>query len=408
MQSAAPQAPAAAQLQLSAVTVNGIKRFTSDDVVRLSGLKVGQAATPQALDGAASRLATTGLFKSVTYRYTTGSGKLNAILSIEEEDAWTMPVVFDNFIWFTNEELANTVRQGVPTFDGMLPANDAVMDYVSQTLQRFVEARGIAGRVTSEGRVNIKTRTRQQLFTVTGTTNSLKMCALRLAGTAAVPEADLLKVAQAVIGTNYSRAFIDGLASGTLRHEYRRRGYWAADLAYESAKLDQGCSGVTVSLSVKEGRVYKFDRVEWSGAAAIPVAKLDAALGIKAGDVAEIVKLEAGLRAVGDSYGKIGYVMQEADYTPVLDDAAGRVTFRIAITEHQQFRMGTLTFPDLSPADAGRLSERWKLAAGEIYDASYLSRYTDANRAAFPRGMRAETAVDRTKLVVLVRFVVPR
>ena len=407
------QTPAPGAMQLAGVTVNGIKRFTSADVVKISGLAIGQPASVQALDGAASKLAGTGLFKTVNYRYTTSAGKLNAILDVEEEP-WTLPTVFDNFIWFTDQELVAAVRESVPTFDGTMPANDAAVDYVAQALQRFMDARKITGRVSGEGRVSIKTGTRQELFMVSGTTSSLKMCALKIPGASAVPEADLVKVAASVIGTNYSRAFVDGLASGTLRQEYRRRGYWAADLAFQAAALNQGCDGVTVSVSAKEGAVYAFDHVEWSGTAGIPPADLNKAFGIKTGDASGLMAVDAGVRAVHAAYDKIGYIMQEAAYTPVLDDAAHRMTLQMKVTEGQQFRMGTLTFPDLPPADAERLIKKWKIAPGEIYDGSYLASYTvgEVNpvkgRGSVPRDLRAEISVDRTKSLVHVRFVVPR
>ena len=402
-----PQAPPAAAMALGGVAVNGVKRLTADDVVRLSGLKIGQPVTAQSLDGAVTVLASTGLFKSVNYRYTTTAGKLNATLEVEEE-AWTRPVIFDNFIWFTDQELTTAVRQHLPTFDGLVPANDAAMDYVAKSLQQLLDGRSIQGRVTSESRVNMRTRERQHLFVVTGATSSLKMCALRIPGAAAISEADLLTAAQSVVGTTYSRAFVDDLAAGTLRQEYRRKGYWAAGVAYQSAVLDQGCSGVTVTMSVKEGVAYTFDRAEWAGTSALQAPALNGALGMKAGDLAEVVKLEAGLRAVHEQYEKIGYILQAATFTPKLDDATRRVTFEIAVTEQQQFRMGVLTFPDLPSSDGERLIKRWKLQTGAVYDGSYLRTYTLENTAVMPKGLRSQVAVDRTTLVVNVQFVMPR
>jgi outer membrane protein insertion porin family len=402
---------AAGSFQLGGVSVNGLKRFSQADVVKISGLTVGQPVSPRSLEEVANKLSGTGLFKTVSYRYTTADGKLTAILDVEEEP-WTVPVVFDNFVWFSQQELVAAVRESVPGFDGTLPANDAVTDYVSQALQRLLDARKITGRVSGVGRVLMKTGGRQQLFVISGTASSLKICALKIPGASAVTEADL--VAGSVIGTNYSRAFVDDLAAGTLRQEYRRRGYWAAELAFQRAELGQGCDGVTVFVSVKEGAVYAFDHVEWSGLVALSVAEVNKAFSMKSGDAAGLVHIEDGIRNVHNAYDKTGYILQEASFEPVLDDAVHRVTLRMKVNEGRQFRMGTLTFPDLQPADAERLVKKWKIPPGDIYDGSYLANYKMAEiapvegRGRIPRALRPEVALDSENLLVHVRFVVPK
>ena len=407
-----PQAARQATFQLATVTVNGSKRFTKDDVVRLSGLKVGESITTPALDGAASRLAGTGLFASVNYRYTTAGGKLDVVFELPDQ-AWTDLVVFDNFVWFTDQELTAAVRQAVPSFDGTLPSNQEVVAFVSQTLQPLLDARGIRAQVAGQGRVNTVTKRKQHLFRVTGTDNSLnlKMCAFRFEGTAGVSDADLVKAAQSVIGTDYSRAFVDDLANGTLRQEYRHRGYWAAALTSQGAALDQGCRGVTVTLNVMEGAVYTWDHAQWVGVAALQAADLDSALGMKPGEVVDVIRLDAGMRSVHAAYDRRGYLRQGAAYTPVLDEASHRATFRIEVTEYEQFHMGTLAFPDLPEADAARLMKKWTIKAGDVFDGSYPSRFASdeirplQNSGNLPKNLRAEMEVIPATRVVNVRFV---
>jgi hypothetical protein len=63
-------------LTLAAVETPGAKRYTSQDVLKLSGLQIGQEITPAALTTAAERLGSSGLFKSVSYRYLTKGSQL--------------------------------------------------------------------------------------------------------------------------------------------------------------------------------------------------------------------------------------------------------------------------------------------------------------------------------------------
>jgi outer membrane protein assembly factor BamA len=405
------QTTAPGALQLESVTVNGSKRCTNEDVIRLGGLKIGQTITPPALDNAANKLAATGLFASVNYRYTTASGKLTLVVDVQEEP-WTLPVVFDNFVWFNDADVMAAVRKDVPSFDGMLPANGEVLTYVAGILERMLADRGVRGRVVGESRVNLASGTKQQLFKVTDTTADLKICALHVAGGTAVSEADVLKAGQSVIGTAYSRAFISDLAKGTLRQEYRRRGYWAAELTPQTAALDQGCTGVAVTLAVKEGAAYTWNRAEWSGVAALPSSDLSTALGMKAGEIVDVTRLDSGLRAVHDVYEKNGYLMQNARYTPALDEATRTATFRIDVAEGAQFHMGTLAFPGVSQDDAARLAKKWKIQAGDVFDGSYPRKFMAdeilplQNSGKLPRNLRPEMVLDAGARLVNVSFVV--
>jgi Surface antigen variable number repeat len=45
-----------------------------------------------------------------------------------------------------------------------------------------------------------------------------------------------------------------------------------------------------------------WDRAEWRGVSAMTTKELDAALGLKPGDVADVTKIETGLRQVRGAY----------------------------------------------------------------------------------------------------------
>ena len=98
------------------------------------------------LDAAIQRMAATGLFKKLNYRYATAAGRTTVTFDIEEAD-WTMPVVFDNFVWFKDEELIATLKQTIPSFDGTAPNTEGIADLISRELQKAIAARKIAGRI---------------------------------------------------------------------------------------------------------------------------------------------------------------------------------------------------------------------------------------------------------------------
>ena len=83
-------------------------------------------------------MSSTGLFASLKYRYATSGNRLDVTFDIEETP-WSMPVVFDNFVWLRDEELLAAVKQDVPTFDGTLPVNSEVSSYMTGVLQHLLD-----------------------------------------------------------------------------------------------------------------------------------------------------------------------------------------------------------------------------------------------------------------------------
>ena len=410
---AAPQQPSTAEFRLTRVDVTGANRYTAADVTTVSGLRVGERVSAASLQATAQQMSRTGLFKSVRYRYLTTASDMTVTFEIEEE-AWTKPVVYDNFIWFSDEELTKGLREAVPSFDGTAPANQGASAFIAQALQRIVDARGITGRVEFISRVNLATGVDQHIFSVKVDGPSMKICALRVAGASAVSEGDLQSETRDVIGTDYSRSFLVDLANGTLRQAYRRRGHWAATFGPPAASMPGagGCPGIAVSVTVDEGPAYRWERAEWSGAAAIPASELNRALGMASGAPAGLTAIDDGLRRVHTAYEKVGHLLQTATYQPRLDDAARTAVFTIAVAEGPQFRMGRLEFVGFPPDQVADLTRRWTLKAGDVYDASVVNQYrTDHLRPQRGGGGRpatrinVETRLDRAAQLAHVRVV---
>jgi len=399
-----------ASYQLSTVQVTGIKRYSQDDVARLSGLKAGESVNVAQLASAAERLAGTGLFRSVKYRYATAGTRMVAVFEIEEAE-WTIPVVFDNFVWFSDAELAAALAHDVPTFDGTLPASEQTPDLVTHSLQKLLNGRKIAGRATFEPQTDLATKKLRYLFKVEEPAPLL--CAMNFPGASAAPERELVDAARAAIGKPYSRFYITSLSSGTFLDVYHRRGYWRASFAPPAPRVDApGCTGVSAAVSVTEGSVYAFDKAHWIGNQVLAAGDLDTLLGLKPGDVASSSKVDAGLIAIRRAYAKRGYLVVRQSAAPVLDDAVGRAAFDVKVDEGPQFLMGTLEFSGVSDADARRLTKNWKLAAGQPFDDFYPQDFITKEvlplLAAGVRGPSTERSVDSEKHIVNLKIVFQR
>jgi outer membrane protein assembly factor BamA len=311
-----------------------------------------------------------------------------------------MPVVFDNFVWLRDEELLAIVKQNVPTFDGTLPVNSEVTSYMTGVLQRLLDERQIRGQVEFVLHNSQATGKNQYVFSVKGT--GVGVCALRVTGASAIPESQLVEAAAELTRRDYSRLYLTELVNGTLRTMYQERGYWRAEFRDPIAavgKAPDACAGVSVTLHVDEGAPYIWERAEWRGVSGMTTKELDAALGLKPGDVADVTKMETGLRQVRGAYRHLGYMQMRSAMTPRPDDATRRLVLEVKIEEGPQFRLGELTIIGMGEQDADALRKKWTLKAGAVYDDSYVQQFRRENGTS-TRRLTVEPAIDAARKVI--------
>src|SRR5215467_1226640 len=95
---AARQASQNRIIVITKIEIKGLVRYSESQVITATGLHIGDRVSVAALDGVIDHLINTGLFKKANYRYRTVNDR--AVVTFEVEEAkWTVPVIFDNFVW---------------------------------------------------------------------------------------------------------------------------------------------------------------------------------------------------------------------------------------------------------------------------------------------------------------------
>jgi outer membrane protein assembly factor BamA len=362
-------------LTLTKIEFKGLERVAEAEALEKSGLKVGQVVTIEELDAAADRLVSSGLFKNLSYSV---KGKTdNAVLTFTVvEQTWNMPVAFDNFIWFTDEELREAVKRKVPAFDGTAPEAGNVTEQIRLALQELLSARKIEGAVEYTLSSDASGRKVEHLFSVKGA--GLHVCKLNFVGSHAVPEETLILKSGGLFDNDYSRAYTAGFVESNLIPLYRERGYLRATFGPPKVKpetTDECEKGVGLTLYTDEGPIYVWDKAVWEGNAALTPQELDAALGMKTREIANGLKIDKGLLAVRKAYGRKGFLALRVRGEPEFDDENRRVAYRYVVEEGPQYHMGELFVTGLLEQDVNNLRGRWRLLHGEVYDESYLEEF---------------------------------
>ena len=372
--------------KLEKIEFVGLKRLSPEQVIAMTGLQVGQTVEPKVLDTAADKLMQSGLFRRLSYRVRTADDQATVIFEVEES-ARGLPVVFENFVWFTDAEILAAIRRDVPFFDGTAPQTGGTADKIAAALQRLLTEKNIPGRV--EFLPSVAKGKQELVFTVKGA--KIPVCSLHFPGAAAISEAELIRSSQPLLKTDYSRNDIAGFASQTLvplyRHTGRLRAQFQQPTASPEPKSAQCAGGVSVTIPVDEGIVYSWAEAEWKGNQVLLAEELSATLGMKAGEVADGLKIDNGIKNVRKAYGQRGYMAADVKESSELDDASARVSYRFVVTEGPRYFMGKLIINGLSAEDAERLKAKWTLGPNAVFNESYIDDFRQTGLREFVTGL---------------------
>ena len=135
-------AGAADRFNLARVLVTGSQRYREDDLVRATGLIVNTQVTADDLQNAANRLGNSGAFSSVQFLFKTAIGTKGVEADFQVADAEKyLPALFENFVWFSDQELQEAVHQAVPLYHGELPTSG---QHVRRGFCRIEQISGLA------------------------------------------------------------------------------------------------------------------------------------------------------------------------------------------------------------------------------------------------------------------------
>ncbi len=354
--------------KIASIAVTGTRKLTPAQIISASGLKPGDVVSAEQIQAVADRLSALGLFSSVNYRFSAKGDLIS--LEFQVQEAPTVPLWFDNFPWFTDEELAAAIRQEVGLFEGEAPQSGIMLDEITDALAKALSSHNIAGNITHQVVAPPVGDGMIMQFHVQG--SNLKVQSVQFGDSLAVDSERLKDRVSDIKGQAYSRFAIAIFENEQVRPLYAAKGFLGAQIGPPQSHLD--ANGVDIVIPITPGAVYSWKGVSWQGNIAISSAALDAASPMKSGDVADGMKIEDFWRRIESDYGNRGYLDAKVDAQPQFDDAAHQVSYRASIVEGPQYRMGEMVITGLS-LDAEKVLRRaWQIAPGQIFDNGYFEK----------------------------------
>ncbi len=375
------------QVKLSAVDQSGSHNYSSAQVAALSGLQIGAAVDRNAIQTAADRLARSGLFSTVRYRFSTGASGLTVTFDVE--DAPAFPISLDNLPWLTDDDVAKAFAQAGIPLERTAPASGTIGDHIAQALQKALEAKGIHATLTYVVTSIPGTNERIVQFTAAGV--DVRVAALQFSDPLTVRDPVVQAQLANIVGKPFSIAAIERFDFEQVRPVYLSHSYLHVKFSAPTVSLSSP-NTVTVTVPIDPGPAYVWGGVAWNGNHAYTTSDLNAlvtATGLTAGQPVDGNKLFAMWQSIHTAYGHRGYIDATVEPKETFDDAARRASYQVNISEGEQYHMGNLVLTGLSVDAEHRLRTAWHIAEGEVFDQTFCDYFISQGIAEALKGLPA-------------------
>ena len=385
----------AAMRQLISVTATGSKRYQESDIVAASGLQLGTTVVEDDFKKAARRLGDLGVFADVAYNFSYSSAGTKLALQVTDNEKF-VPVRFEDFVWFSDEELMKRVKERAPMFNGEVPLSGGLADRVSDVLQALLVENAIPGNVEYERAGKSNGPVDSIVFRVSEVVIQIRNIEFTGADKAELPA--LKDAARRVFDREYSRSVLHALVEHQLLPVYYARGFLKAAFGEPEPRVvkkpgtdsEDGPRNLTivdVTFPVTPGRQYKIKELQWSGNQLFSTDVLQKMVHAQPGETVNTVRIGDNLKDIQKLYGSRGYVAAKIEPDIQLDDSSGTAVVRLDLKEGAEYHMGELEFRGLDNSLTAKLRNAWKIRPGEVYDATYISEYLPAAHKLLPSGL---------------------
>jgi outer membrane protein assembly factor BamA len=398
-----PSAPPSSS-KLISIKVTGSNRYTPDQIIAATGLQPGQNVGEEDFKSVTRHLGETGAFSDVAYTFQFGPEGMKLALQVTDSNPF-VPARFENFVWFSDQELFEKLRTRVPLFQGQLPVAGDLADEVSEALQVLAIELKLRGRVDYLRAGPEDGPMEAFEFSITGQPIIVRKIGFSGSSPAEMP--GLEAAARRLSGQEYLRSRLVLQAEKNFLPVFLARGYLKAAVGAPQPKVVEETPEETlvdVTFPIIPGSLYKVSGVQLSGYKDVfPVEKLRELIHLQPGQPADAVQASQDVEALKKLYGTRGYMGIQIRPVPEINDGDSTVSYVFQFQEGSIYKMGDLEVRGLDSKATDRMIAAWRLLGGETYDSGYTRVFLDSISGQYPADLWKitvhETTEDQDKTV---------
>jgi outer membrane protein insertion porin family len=359
---------------LESLTIKGNRLYTSQQIIALTGLKIGQMVSEADFDAARQRLLATGAFESIAFGYEPArNGKGYAAHFDLSEFEQVYPFRFDR-LPATSAEMTRYLEAHEPLFGSKIPATTQLLDRYANDLQKLLVARGfkdkVIARLTSDapGVLVVVFRPR---------TPPPAIASVAFTGNQVLPNPLLhTRFAQIAVGVPYSVEMVRQMLNTTIRPLYEARGRLRVQFVKIEAEPAKDVDGVAVKVQVEEGPSYKFGTIHVDSNT-LGERNLLKIARLTSGTVADFDAVHSAVERMQKEFHASGYMNSDIKVARTIDDANKTVNVVFETNSGPQFMMGNLIIKGLDIESEPVMRKTWGLPEGKPFDAGYPAMFCE-------------------------------
>lgn len=353
---------------IESLTVSGNANYSQEQILAAAGLKLGQIASPKEFEAARDRLAATGAFESIEFRFAPAPSRKGYAVSFQVAEAGPLFSVRFEDLGVPDEEVKRHLREIDPLFGDRIPATQALLERYARAIEELLERKGrrepVVGQLAAEG-----AEPPAALFRPAALPPAI--AEVRFVNNQVIPVLALQRAISGVaVGLRYTEKRFRQLLDASVRPLYEARG--RVRVAFPEIRIEpaQDVKGVIVTVRVEEGDSYNLGAVEIHGGP-LAAEELLRAAAWKTGALFDGAGVQAGLEAIEKRLRREGYLRARAGAERRVHEVARTVDLLIQVEPGPRYVFGKLAVQGLDLHGEAAVRRMWTLKAGQPFNADY-------------------------------------
>lgn len=371
------QPPGPAFYPIEGLGVEGNKRYTAEQIIAASGLRIGAPGGKVLFEAARDRLLATGYFTTVGYRFESAPGQTTYLASFQVEE------VPEAYPWrvedlpVTPEEFERYAKAYNPMFGPSIPATDQALALHKRLLQDLAAKKGtpvqVVSKIEPEGKDRLTIVFRPNVPRPT-------IAEVRFTGNKKIETRFLMQaITPIAIGAPWYEPRFREYLSNQVTPIYESRGLMRVAYPNITTAPSTSVRGLVVTVEVNEGESFNLSRLEVNGTG-LDGDDLQRELQVKLDAPVNMSAIGAGMVRVMNRLKNTGYLKAEFTAQRRINDAEKTVEVFVRVNQGPQYAFRKLTIVGLDLESEPVVRKLWALKEGEPYRANYPDYFLERIR----------------------------
>ena len=404
--SAQQSAQDAKRWPLREIRVQGMELITPQQVIAMSGLKVGMLAGQEEFDSARERIYASGCFDLVSYAFEPapegGIFVTFELRDVEQRGTWRLErLPLDPKVY------AVRAAKTLEGFGAEIPMTEIYVKRMAELAEAMLKEKGITETVIANFEAGMK---EGLVAAIQPKTPPPNISQVNFVGARAVPPQELQRaISEIAVGTPWSEELFRIFLENAVRAVYDSQGRLRAKFPAVTAEPSKTSNGVVVTVTVDEGPVYKLKKLEVQGAP-LPEEEINQLAGDAFKNDVPVnlsVMGQAMIKIMG-RLAEIGYLKATYHALKTIHDEDKTADVTIVVEPGAEYKMGKLDIIGLDIESEPAIRKMWALKTGSPYRKGYAEKFLANVREQrvldFLGGTSSDVKLDDTKAEVNVKL----